>query len=272
MNTAIFKGAILRKDFSPTEAIELALDFTPASAAELKALGDDKPAGFVAGWASTADLDSYNHKVMPGAFKAAIERRGLRGPMGIKLLTNHDHKQVAGMIEVLEYRKGRLWIEAQLNLNLQWARDAHEIAVMLGGTNFSVGFMVEDYEIKTDKESKQEFIQINAGDLFEVSIVPFPGNENCGMLSVKTTPDTPVATVAEFEKSLVVRGLAKSRTDAHNITLAVKACLHLFQKGAEAHEADAAEEKPNLLLDSAQLNQALSLTAQLKQLLAPVAK
>lgn len=239
--------------------IRLESVFTPANDEELvnvtKALGGaDLPDGYIAGWASTSDVDSYQHVVAKGAFTQAIQTRGLYGPRGIKLLIGHDWDKVAGVIKVLETRQGRLWIEAQLNLNISFARDAYEGMKMSGGWNFSVGFMLQDYEWKESPDGR-EVLYINRGDLYEVSAVPFPGNEECTMDFVKSRLSMlQPSTVAEFEKSLIARGLVTKRDMAHEITLAVKSCVHLFLKAPD--DAPAAEPEPQIdppVLEEAQI-------------------
>lgn len=211
----------------------LAVAFTPATELELKALGDALPDGYIAGWASTPDLDTYHHVVSKGAFDAAIRTRGLRGPKSIKLLIGHDWDKGAGEIKVLETRGERLWIEAQLNLNITYSKDTYEVMKMTGGWNFSVGFMLQDWEFKQSADKSYEFLQINKGDLYEVSVVPFPGNEECTMEFIKSRlTEQPCSTMADFEKHLVKTGVAQTRDGAHAITLAVKKHLHLFAKSA----------------------------------------
>lgn len=222
------------------------LKFKPASAAELKALGEDLPDGYVAGWASTDDLDLYRHKVMRGAFSESIQERGLTGPRGIKLLIGHNWNQVAGVIKVLEYRGSRLWIEAQLNLNIGYAKDAYEAAKMVGGLSFSVGFMLEKYAVEGDEENG-EWLRIDKGDLFEVSVVPFPGNEEATMTFIKNADS-----VAGFEKIIVKfladEGITIGRNLARRLTQVVKANAALFQKGpADPASLPAPENAPPVL-------------------------
>ncbi|PAP91395.1 HK97 family phage prohead protease [Mesorhizobium wenxiniae] len=143
--------------------------------------------GIISGWASTPDRDAYGHEVVNGAFAAAITRRGLTGPKAIKLLLDHDWTRPAGLITTLEYRSKGLWIEAQLDLDVGYVADRYSIIRKLNGFNFSVGFMLEDYEIKTDR-NKQEYLQVNRGDLFEVSAVCFPANEEATLDHVKGVP------------------------------------------------------------------------------------
>jgi len=240
---------------SQLKAKKFTLDmfFTPATELELKAIGDGKPEGFVAGWASTPGLDTYRDIVLNGAFADAIKDRGLQGPKGIKLLIGHNWNKVGGAIEKLEYRKGGLWIEAQLNLNITYAKDCYEATKSSGGMNFSVGFMIQDYSYKKD-DKDLTYLEIQRGDLFEVSIVPFPGNTECTMEFVKSAVnelnrkdaetiddinlEVPPATLAEFEKRLIATGLVENRNAARLITLEVKSAVHLFGKSPLTPEVE----------------------------------
>lgn len=253
--------------------------FQAASEDEIrKALGDvaDIPAGYIAGWASTPDIDSYNHKVVAGAFAEAIAKRGLTGPKAIKLLIGHNWNQLAGVITKLEYRGERLWIEAQLALDIGYVNDAYKAAKIIGGLNFSVGFMLQDYEFKENADGS-EYLQINRGDLFEVSVVPFPGNEEATMAFIKSAgsgdddaPELPTS-IAEFEKALVASGLVKCRNDAKEITHAVKQCVDLFKGKEEQSSTEPHTKGP--VLDLNKITALSAMVADMKSILsAPVAK
>lgn len=244
-NSTSLIGVILTKDrgLQRPEDAHLGLKFVAASEDEMKQLAAAKgaagvPDGYIAGWASTPDVDSYGHVVMPNAFAASIKARGLQGPNSIKFLLGHDRDKVAGAVTVLEYRSGKLWIEAQLNLAISYAKDAYEATKSAGGMSFSVGFRIQDYEFKEDPVNGDDLLVINRADLFEVSLVPFPANEQCGMEFMKSAPDALEAEVAcesmsEFERQLVVLGLVKSRKDAHRIVELAKASSALFAKATE---------------------------------------
>jgi HK97 family phage prohead protease len=249
--------------------------FEPANAEELaavtKALGaDELPAGYIAGWASTPDIDSYNHKVVAGAFSESIAKRGLNGPKGIKLLIGHSWNQLAGEIKKLEYRGNRLWIEAQLALDIGYVNDAYKAAKILGGTNFSVGFMLQDYEFKETSDGS-EYLQINRGDLFEVSVVPFPGNEEATMTFIKSADgsfemdeeDEALPTVSEFEKALVRSELVKSRNQAREITKLIKANLSLFTPTKDEPVSTKGQEPKGPVLD---LNAITTLSAKIAEM------
>lgn len=181
-NAPMLKEAPIKRG----DNMHIALGFQAATAEEiLKAVGPDTPEGYVAGWASTAGRDLYNHEVTGGAFQEAMDKRGLKGPMSIKLLLDHDWKAPAGVIKVLEYRRDSLWLEAQLDLEVGYVKDRWRMLKMMGGANFSVGFMLQDYEVVIREEEEDYFLRIDKGDLFEVSIVMFPGNEEAQMTFVK---------------------------------------------------------------------------------------
>jgi HK97 family phage prohead protease len=194
-----------------TETKRLVMKFDPASDAEKKMLGE-KQEGYIAGWASTSALDCYDDVVAPGAFAESINLRGTKGPKGVKLLLNHDSEDPAGVIEVLEYRDSKLWIEAQLALGASYVRDFYEVAKMNGGFNFSVGFRIQEYSIKKDDDGDDQRI-ITKGDLIEVSAVPFPANDECVMTDIKSTRKFTQAP-SEIEKGFVASGLVKDRKNA----------------------------------------------------------
>lgn len=217
------KGMLLRKDapkgFKKGDRLELGVGFSPATHEEMtKALGSaDIPEGYIAGWASTAGRDHYNHEVKGGAFQEAMDTRKLTGPMGIKLLMDHDWKKPAGVIKVLEYRRDRLWMEAQMNLDVSYVKERWHMLKMMGGANFSVGFMLQDYEvvIREDDGDEDYYLSITRGDLFEVSIVLFPGNDECQMTFVKAAlsednPSDDKLFFAKTQKSKWAMGASKN--------------------------------------------------------------
>jgi HK97 family phage prohead protease len=222
---------------APDSHQSLELKFRPASDEEIrKALGITDlaalPDGFVAGWASTPDLDHYRHVLEPGAFDASISRKGLTGPKGIKFLIQHDANRPAGVIKKLETRNGSLWMEAEMDLEISYVKDYYRAAKTIGGLNFSVGFYLEDYSFK-QQDDGVEFLHITKAELEEVSAVTFPGNSEATMTFIKDRQE-PVdinesyETLAALEKALVASGVVKSRNMASRITLAVKKNIALF--------------------------------------------
>lgn len=231
--------------------------FAAATASEIPGLAD-KPAGFVAGWATASTLNCYDQIVAPGAFDASIRQRGLMGPRGIKLLASHRGDRVCGVIERLEQRGDRLWIEAQIDLTITYANDLYKACKISGGLNFSIGFRIEKYSY----DELTEILTITQGDLSEVSIVAFPGNEDATMEivhSAKENDDKIAETPAQFEARLVRLGLAPSRRIAHRLVQEIKRHARLFQTTADAPVANAVPATPPLLADTVVKDLAASL-------------
>ena len=184
----------------------------------------DKPEGYIAGTASTPATDLYGHKVLKGAFDKSIRKKGLSGPRGIKLLASHNWEKPAGVIESLRTVGDDLRIEAQLNMNVSYVKDLHEVAKQNGGLNFSVGFSLEEYTFVDGDESKDgEYLIISKGDLMEVSVVVFPAQLEATMDYIKSHE-----TMSEFEKALVANEFCRSRSEAHKLAKYLKANEHLF--------------------------------------------
>lgn len=208
--------------------------FKVASKKDLKKeLGVDPstlPDGYIAGWASTSAKDRVSDVVIMGAFDEAISTRGLTGPEGIKLLVQHDHDRPAGHIVKLEQRAGGLWIEAQLNLAISWSNDMYHAAKSQGGLNFSIGYRLTENGFRFVDQGDESYWELSKIDLFEVSVVTFPCNDEAQMLFIKGISDeTTFETVADYEKALVAfSSKPRSRNDARKFTLAVKRSAHIF--------------------------------------------
>lgn len=214
-----------------------------------RAEGDNAPpAGFIAGYASTEELDCYNTILQAGCFAKSIRERGLKGPKGIKLLDNHRRDRVAGLITMLEQRGTRLYIEAQLNLNISYARDLYEAAKMVEGLSFSVGFD----PIKYTYDEPSGVITFVECDLPEISVVAFPGCPGAEMTDVRTSPEE-ISTIAAFERLLVTKGLVDGRNAARRLTQEVKRHAALFLKAASAPVAEPPATKPPVQADDQSL-------------------
>jgi len=234
-------------DFKAGQRMVHDLDVKPPTIDELRkeldvATLDSLPKGYIAGWASTPDMDHVRDVVASGAFKDAIEERGLDGPRGIKLLAQHRSDQPAGKIVKLEQRTGGLWIEAQMNLEISYVKDLYEAAKMQGGLSFSIGYRLVEGGFEFIDKGPDSYWLLTKLDLFEVSVVTFPCNDAAEMLFIKSDEGDPFESIADFEKALVVSGVAKSRNEANRVTRWVKG---LFSK-ADTPEPPVSEDKKAL--------------------------
>ena len=93
-----------------------------------------------------------------------------------------------------------LKISAELNLELQSARDLHSIIKHSGGLNFSVGFRLEDFDVDEKAKPGQPWLIVKSGDLHEVSIVTFPACTEATMdLKSRSTPQWLAKAVADVQ-------------------------------------------------------------------------
>lgn len=126
--------------------------------------------------------DSYSDVVVRGAFTATLEKWKAKSRLPAMLWQHNMSEPIGIYTEMREddvglYVKGRLLIDAD-----QLAKRAH--AHMKAGSlsGMSIGYMLDDYEY--DKE-KGVWI-LKAIDLWEVSLVTFPANDDARITDVKS--------------------------------------------------------------------------------------
>jgi HK97 family phage prohead protease len=218
--------------------------------------------GFIKGIASTPSIDSYGHKVLPGAFDKSIQTKGLRGPRGVKLLMGHDWDKPVGVIKRLETRGNDLSIEAQLALGATYVRDLYEVTKMNGGLSFSVGFFIDEEEEVTKDDRKSGVSRIiSQGDLAEVSVVTFPAQVEAEMTLIKQAE-----TMAELEKALVAQKFCQSRGDAHRMVRYLRANKHLLLDGSQP-SAGQVDDSTHPLLDASTLKPLMDYAAKCRAIL-----
>jgi len=246
---------------------------------------NDLPDGFIAGIASSPSVDCYGHRVLPGAFDASIKQKGFDvGKDGIKLLDHHkEDGPTVGVIRKLETLGNNLRIEAELCLKSSRVRDLYEETKFCGGSGFSVGFRLEDYDFA--KENGEEIFIIKSGELREVSLVNFPANRDSRTHVIKHDAQDDLElkawladlapallvfkdtdTVSELEKALAAKGLAHGRNEAHKLFLVMKSCAHLLQD-KPTHAGGESKTSPHPLLDASMLKPALARIAEMRSLL-----
>lgn len=126
--------------------------------------------------------DSYSDVVVRGAFTATLEKWKAKSRLPAMLWQHNMSEPIGIYTEMREddiglYVKGRLLIDAD---PLAKRAHAHMKAGSLSG--MSIGYMLDDY--KYDKE-KGVWI-LKAIDLWEVSLVTFPANDDARITDVKS--------------------------------------------------------------------------------------
>ena len=149
-------------------------------------------AGSVAGFFSTYDKvpDSYGDIIEPGAFTKTIEKRKATGHP-FPLCLNHDFSDVIGACDSIEEKEKGPFVEASL---FDTGR-AQEVRTWLKSGaiyQFSFAYDVLQRRDPTEEEKKAGVMNVlQKIELFEVSIVTVPANQNAVVTEVKgVEPET----------------------------------------------------------------------------------
>ncbi|MBW6419515.1 HK97 family phage prohead protease [Celeribacter sp. PS-C1] len=134
---------------------------------------------FIEGYASHISIDSARDMVLPSAFADSIAKYGISGPKGIKLLAYHDTRMPIGAITKLEMRNSGLWMEAELDEGISYAKDLAAAIRANGGLSYSIGYRLVDVDFIDN--APEPYFKINKLDLREISVVTIPCNSECVM-------------------------------------------------------------------------------------------
>lgn len=112
-------------------------------------------------------VDLGRDAVEPGAFAAALARRGAAG---IRMLFQHDPAEPVGRWTAIREDATGLWVEGRLTAGVQKA-DELAALIMTGALDgLSIGFRT----VRAANDRKNGVRRIVEADLWEVSIVTFP--------------------------------------------------------------------------------------------------
>ena len=198
----------------------------------------DEDAGTITGYFSTYDRipDSYGDVVAPGAFTDTIKAREESGHP-FPLCWNHDLDQIIGKVDKIEDdEKGPLMTASFFNTAL--AQEKREIVKSGVVFQFSFAYDVKDASQVT-LEDGTKANELRKLDLYEVSIVPIPANQNAVMTEVKAE-----APEAKAEEPEVKAGRRNSKKDADAIREAITLLQGVLGELEEADEPDHGEDEP----------------------------
>lgn len=153
----------------------------------------------IAGWASTPKRDHAYDVVLPSAFEESIATYGLEGPKGIKLLAQHDRHKPIGRINELTQRTGGLWMEAEIDESISYAKDLANAVRANGGLSYSIGYRISESDVDFIDAGLDSYFLVRKVDLFEVSVVTFPCNDDCVMVEPKSAEQKLLDSLAQFK-------------------------------------------------------------------------
>lgn len=129
--------------------------------------------GVISGYASKFNMvDLGGDTIAPGAYKSSLTKRQ---PV---MLWQHRPDQPIGVWEAKEDGEG-LWVEGRIATNSTLGRDAYELAKIGAVKGLSIGYSV------TQKEKRGNGRILKGVDLFEVSLVTFPMQQEAQLSDVK---------------------------------------------------------------------------------------
>lgn len=141
--------------------------------------------GAISGYFSTYDRepDSYGDVVAEGAFTNTIKRREESGHP-FPLCWNHDLDQIIGKVDsIKDTDKGPLMTASFFNTQL--AQEKREI--VKSGVVYQLSFAYDIQDAgQVTLEDGRKANELRKLDLFEVSIVPIPANQNAVMTEIKS--------------------------------------------------------------------------------------
>ena len=179
-------------------------------------------AGTISGYFSTYDRipDSYGDVIAKGAFTETIQKRKESGHP-FPLCWNHDLNMIIGSVnpeDIEDTDKGPLMTASFFNSEL--AQEKREI--VKSGVVFQFSFAYDVLEAgPTELEDGTKANELRKLDLFEVSIVPIPANQNAVMTEVKA-------------------GRRNSKSDEDKI----KQAIALLQSVLDTEDSDDGEDEP----------------------------
>ena len=155
--------------------------------------------------------DSYGDVVRPGAFKKSLAEWAKKGRLP-PMLWQHDRREPIGVFtKMVEDEKG-LFVEGRLLIDdIPQARAAYALLKEKALGGMSIGYR----EILIEQDHDEKVTNLLELDLWEVSIVTFPANEEATVDSVKSAlAGGGLPTLPEFEKFLRDAGFSKSQSVA----------------------------------------------------------
>lgn len=161
---------------------------------DLKSADDS---GVFEGYASVfGNKDQGGDIVERGAFAKALKSRGVRG---IKMLADHDPKQRIGIWEEMREDDQGLYVRGRLLTEKSNGKDAY-IDLKSGALD---GLSIGGRTVSDAIDGRKRARMIKEFDLYEISLVSFPMNEQARISSVKSLDvDVIRAIEADLRKEL----------------------------------------------------------------------
>lgn len=121
--------------------------------------------------------------MLRGAFAESLKGR----LSDIKLLWQHDMREVIGIVEELREDAQGLYLKGRLMMDVSRAHEAYTLLKIGAVNGLSIGYSPRKYRIDPESGIRS----LSSVDLWEVSLVTFPANEAAFVTMVKTKAESP---------------------------------------------------------------------------------
>ena len=175
---------------------------------EIKAVNED---GLFSGYASVfEEIDSYRDIVKRGAFEKTLAESESKG-RAVPILWQHDAAKPIGVYTELKEDEHGLYVEGQLNMDVQQARAALSLLRQKALSGISIGYN----SVRYDTDVKSGVRRLYELKLYEASLVTFPACDGARVTDVKTIlADGQLPSLPEFEDFLCEAGFSRSQAKA----------------------------------------------------------
>lgn len=175
---------------------------------EIKAVNED---GLFSGYASVfEEIDSYRDIVKRGAFEKTLAETESKG-RAVPILWQHDAAKPIGVYTELKEDEHGLYVEGQLNMDVQQAREALSLLRQKALSGISIGYN----SVRYDTDVKSGVRRLYELKLYEASLVTFPACDGARVTDVKTIlADGQLPSLPEFEDFLCEAGFSRSQAKA----------------------------------------------------------
>ena len=175
---------------------------------EIKAVNED---GLFSGYASVfEEIDSYRDIVKRGAFEKTLAESESKG-RAVPILWQHDAAKPIGVYTELKEDEHGLYVEGQLNMDVQQAREALSLLRQKALSGMSIGYN----SVRYDTDVKSGVRRLYELKLYEASLVTFPACDGARVTDVKTIlADGQLPSLPEFEDFLCEAGFSRSQAKA----------------------------------------------------------
>jgi len=198
---------------------------------QVKGIDDD---GRFSGYGSVFEtVDSYNEAVAPGAFERSLAERPASK---VKMLWQHNTYEPIGVYESMVEDEHGLRVAGRILPSVQRGREAIELMKAGAIDGLSIGFVPKKYE-DVENTGVRRVLEV---DLWEVSIVTFPANQDALIELQKSICAGETPTPKTLERALRQCGFSKRQAKA--VTAAgYKGLLSGDDADAHAIESDLAQ-------------------------------